>query len=274
MNKKPLASVIVTTKNEQSHIDKCLRSISQQSYKNIEIVLVDNNSKDNTKDIASKYTKLIFDKGPERSAQRNFGASKARGEYILFVDADMILSENVVKQGVDEFFTSDIGGLVIPEKSVGQGYWCKVKTFERSLYEGDASIEAARFFKKEIFWEVGGYDKKITGPEDWDLPQRIKQKYKIGRIKSFISHDEGRVSLFKLMKKKYYYGLKVPKYLNNSHPFKLTAQQVIYLLRPAFYKNWRKLLSNPLVTCGMIIMLFLEQLAGFSGFLIASFKSK
>ncbi len=265
MSNKPLVSVIVTTKNEKMHIENCLESISQQSYKNIEIVLVDNNSTDNTKKLAKKYTPLVFNIGPERSVQRNFGAKKAKGIYLLFVDADMILSKNVVKECVKKFEEDKIAGLIIPEKSIGKGFWTRVKAFERSLYEGDPSIEAARFFTSQVFREVGGYDENITGPEDWDLPKRVKEKYKIGRIKSFIEHNEGNISLFTLMKKKHYYGLRTSKYISK-HPLHETAQQVIYLLRPAIYRNWRKLYKNPSLTAGMIVMLFLEQLAGLSGF--------
>lgn len=271
MSNNPLVSVIVTTKNEEGHIDACLKSISHQSYKNLEIIVVDNSSIDKTKEISKKYASIVLNRGPERSVQRNFGAKKANGDYILFIDADMILGKNVVSECVGKFLEEkkekvDLGALVIPEKSVGKGYWCSVKAFERSLYEGDASIEAARFFKKGVFWEFGGYDKKITGPEDWDLPQKIKKKYRIGRINSFIFHDEGEVSLSALMKKKYYYGLKVPNYLNNDHPVKLTAQQVIYLLRPAFYRNWKLFVKNPKITFGMMVMLVAEQAAGFAGF--------
>lgn len=274
MSSKPLVSVIVTTKNEEAHIESCLKSIFSQSYKNIEIIVIDNASNDRTKKIAKKFTKLVFDRGHERSAQRNYGAKKANGEFLLFIDADMTLTKDVVKQCVELLINEEnIGAVVVPEKSVGEGYWTKVKAFERSLYEGDASIEAARFFRKTVFREVGGYDEDITGPEDWDLPKRIKNKCRTTRIKSYILHDEGNISLLNLMRKKHYYGIKTSKYIGK-YPFYETVTQVVYLLRPAFYKNWKKLYRNPNLTFGMILMLFCEQMAGFSGFLVASFDSK
>ncbi|MHB1679015.1 MAG: glycosyltransferase family 2 protein [bacterium] len=79
----PLVSVIITTKNEEKNIGMCLKSIKSQSYQNIEIIVVDNQSSDKTKEIAAKFTNLIYDKGPERSAQRNYGVSVSRGEYIV-----------------------------------------------------------------------------------------------------------------------------------------------------------------------------------------------
>lgn len=83
---------------------------------------------------------------------------------------------------------------------------------------------------------MGGYDESITGPEDWDLPLRIRKKFKIGRINSFILHNEGNLSLLNLMKKKYYYAQKISRYLRK-HPISTTREQILYLLRPSFYRE-------------------------------------
>ena len=61
----PLVSVIVPTKNSSKTLEACLRSIKEQSYKNIEIIVVDNNSIDDTKESAKKYTDKVFNFGPE-----------------------------------------------------------------------------------------------------------------------------------------------------------------------------------------------------------------
>lgn len=274
MVKNPLVSILVHTRNSERTILEHLESISNQSYENIEIIVVDNNSTDNTVKIAKEFTKKIFNFGPERSAQRNFAAKKASGDFYLVPDSDMILDKEVVRECVTKINEENgIKAIIICEKTKGIGFWAKCKALERECYVGDNTIEAARFFEKNVFWEMNGYDEEITGPEDWDLPQRIKIKYRIGRIKSQIIHDEGKVTLSSLMKKKFYYAQKISVYLKK-HPFKTTGGQLIYLLRPAFYRNWKKLLRNPTITCGMIFMLFLEQLAGLSGFLKANFNSK
>ncbi|MBA7695274.1 Poly(ribitol-phosphate) beta-N-acetylglucosaminyltransferase TarS [subsurface metagenome] len=81
----PSVSVIITTKNEEKNIENCLKSIKSQTYpqEKIEIVIVDNNSTDSTVKIAKKFTDKVYNKGPERSVQRNFGIEKASGKYIL-----------------------------------------------------------------------------------------------------------------------------------------------------------------------------------------------
>lgn len=76
---QPLVSVIVPTYNSEKFIGACLESIKNQMYTNIELIVVDNNSTDKTKEIAWRYTDKVFNKGPERSAQRNFGAKNSIG---------------------------------------------------------------------------------------------------------------------------------------------------------------------------------------------------
>src|SRR3989344_5032913 len=103
MKNNPRVSVIITTKNEQEVISDILESIKKQTYKNYEIILVDNYSSDKTIKIAKGYTKKVFTKGPERSAQRNFGVEKARGEYVFILDADMVLTKKVLEEAVELF---------------------------------------------------------------------------------------------------------------------------------------------------------------------------
>lgn len=257
-------SVIVTTKNEAGHIGTCLESITQQTYPNVEIVVIDNHSADSTKQIARRFTPHIMDKGPERSAQRNYGAKQAKGEYLLFLDADMILTQNVVEESVRLMEKNNIlKDLVIPEKSIGTGFWTQCKVLERSFYEGVDWIEAARFYRKDTFETLGGYDEHLTGPEDFDLPQRLKAKFgneAVGRITSYILHNEGALSLRKTLVKKYYYGNKMTRYLAKEENRTLGVKQgspfvryKLYFSRPAV------LFAHPVVGLGMLFMKTLEM---------------
>ena len=197
---KPLVSTIISTKNEGFNLTRLITSIKSQTYPNIEIVVVDNHSSDKTVNIARKFGARVYIRGPERSAQRNYGVIKSQGKYVLILDADMELTPNVIAQCV-KLGESGLGGMIIPEKSVGEGFWAAVKSEERSWYLGDDSIEAERFFNKAILLAAGGYDESITGPEDWDLPLRTRKLAPHGRIKSFIIHHEGRQYFWKMVKK-------------------------------------------------------------------------
>ncbi len=276
MNPDGLVSVIVTTKNEGEVIDRLLKSIKMQTHRDIELIVVDNASVDKTVSIARHFTDKVFNFGPERSAQRNYGAKKAKGKYLLFLDADMKLSPGVIASCVS-LVEKDrkMAGAAILEDSVATNFWERVKAFERSFYNlaGDELTDAARFFKKEIFLKVGGYDQRITGPEDWDLTERLKRRgHKIGLATTIIFHYERIPSLFNLLKKKYYYALRLHRYLNKQK-IPLISPKTIYFLRPVFYKNWKRLLVNPILSVSMFGMLILEMCAGGIGYLIGKARS-
>jgi len=164
-----------------------MKSIEAQSYEPIETIFVDNGSADKTKELAKKYTKNVFDKGPERSAQRNFGMiDKTKGKYVMFIDCDMILSPHLIEKCVELMEKSDAVALHIPEIVLGRNYWSQVRRFERSFYNGTV-IDGARFFRCDKFKEVGGFDETLAGPEDWDIDKKIK---KIGRIGLLNSTDK------------------------------------------------------------------------------------
>src|SRR3989338_1176356 len=266
-----LVSVIITTKNEQEVLERLLRSIKNQTYQNLEIIVVDNNSNDRTKQLAKGYTDKIYDFGPERSAQRNYGAGKSKGKYLFFLEADMELTSNVLKECLHLVRKNNtIKGVVVPENSVALSFWGKVKSFERSFYneQGDETTDAARFFDKEIFWKVGGYDTSMTGPEDWDLPETIKKMgFKIGRVKAKILHHERISNPLSLAKKKFYYAKSTYKYLKK-HDIPIFGPKTIYFLRPVFYKNFKRILAHPILSAAMVAMLSAELAGGALGYLV------
>lgn len=271
----PLVSVIIPTRNSEKFIGKCLKSIKNQTYKNLEMVVVDNNSKDKTKEIARKYTDKVFNKGPERSAQRNFGVRKSSGEYVLIIDSDMQLSEKVIESCVAKIQSdSKIKGIVIPEESFGKGFWAECKKLERSFYVGVDWMEAARFFERKTYLELGGYNLNMISGEDWDFSQRVEKTGKIDRIEEFIFHNEGRISLFNTIKKKIYYAGEFRNYTsNNAESSKKNKQTSLYLRYKLFFSNPKKLFSNPILGIGMLFMKTCEFGFGGAGYLIGK-KSK
>lgn len=214
-DRKPLVSVIIPAYNEEKVIGRLLKSVKKQTWKNIEVIVVDDASTDRTAKIAGRFARVYIRAHAERSIQRNFGAKKAKGDFLLFLDADMELIEDVIRECVEKMERDGkIGGLNIPEESVATNFWERVKAFERTFYnlEGDEVTDAARFFRKSAFVKAGGYDETITGPEDWDLPDTISKKgYKISRIKAKLYHHERVPNPLSLAKKKYYYALKAPR---------------------------------------------------------------
>lgn len=264
MEKRPLISIILTTKNERENISRFLKSVKKQSYPNIEIIVVDNRSSDQTKTLARRYTRKVYDFGPERSSQRNFGAKKSKGDYLVFLDADMELGRGVIEDCVGTIEKEGRKALTIPETTIGESFIAKIRKFEREMYMGDFSFEVPRFFEKSAFWEFGGYDPKLTGPEDYDLPYRLSKKYKIARSSEYIFHHEEKLSLGKLLRKKYYYA-KNGAFYATKHPKMVWVQGTI-LFRKVYFKNWKKFLKNPFLGISFIFVRFLEMFFAIAGF--------
>ncbi len=292
----PLVSVVISTKNEEKNIENCLNSIVFQTYpkENIEIIVVDNSSTDRTKEISQKYTDKVFNKGPERSTQRNFGMlEKSTGQYLMFLDADMILSPNVVEESVKKMESEEgLVGVYISEVVLGKSYFSKVRRFERSFYDGTV-IDGARFIKKSVFEKVGGFDEDLYAAEDWDLDKRLK---KIGNLEvlenkesvdlskwefrnfilergvnpenfgSVIYHNESEFDLKIYLSKKKYYSKNFNKYLDKWGREDSDIKKQFgfwYRFFGVYIENgkWRKLVSNLHLVFGMYFLRFLVGLS-------------
>jgi glycosyltransferase involved in cell wall biosynthesis len=273
---QPLVSVIVPTYNSAESLVTCLQSIKDQTYPKIELIVVDNASKDTTQEVASKFTEHVYNLGPERSAQRNFGVKKATGQYVVIIDSDMELAPEVIEQGVEEMQSNPkVTGLVIPEESFGIGFWAACKRLERSFYLGVPYIEAARFFLRDLYLELGGYDETLVSGEDWDLSQRASNQGRLSRVTAFIRHNEGQLSLTRTLKKKYYYAKQFVKYQVKNQSQAVTSNQISILGRYAlFFRDPKKLWANPVLALGMLFMKTAEFAVGGFGLLVSKLSTK
>jgi glycosyltransferase involved in cell wall biosynthesis len=261
-------SVVVPTRDSALHLGACLESIRAQTHRPLELIVVDNDSTDATRQIAERLADLVSVAGPERSAQRNLGARRSSGSFLLFIDSDMILERDVVAECVRVAATIDGDvAVVIPELSFGEGFWARCKALEKSCYLGDETIEAARFFSRAAFFKVGGYDIATHAGEDWDLHERVRcAGARIGRTKAMIYHDEGALRLRDVLATKFYYGKSMRTHIAR-HPE--LARRQLRLIRPAFVRNWRLLLADPTAAAGMLAMKSGEFVAGAAGLLLA-----
>lgn len=255
----PLVSIVITTKNEEKHIVSCLKSIKNQDYpqKKIEIIVVDNHSTDDTVKLAEQYTKNVFTKGPERSAQRNYGMiTKSHGQYVMYVDADMELSKKVISSCVSRVTKNpDIIGLYIREIVTGDNFWSKVRRFERSFYEGTV-IDCVRFIQKPAFVKVKGFDERLTGPEDWDLDKKIRSLGKVDLVTQPIYHNEAEFDIKKYLTKKGYYAKSFNEYIKKwgeNDPDIRKQLSFRYRYFGIFIEKgkWKKMANKPLLTLGM-----------------------
>lgn len=271
MQAQPLVSVIVPTKDNEATIERCLTSIQNQTYPNIEVIVVDNYSADRTADIAASLGAKFYLKGPERNPQRNFGAQQASGEYLLFVDSDMELSPEVVADCIASVEENGAQAVIIPEISFGEGFWAKCKAFERSFYVGEATMELARFYDAGIFRECGEFDETLVGFDDRDLHFRVVEGgASLSRAEAIIWHNEGRTRIPHLMRKKYLYGKTLHTYLHKHQG----AGNVRWLfLRVTFIKHWGRLARHPLLASGMGFIQICELASAGFGYIAGRIQS-
>jgi glycosyltransferase involved in cell wall biosynthesis len=270
--KPVLVSVIIPTKNSEKYLQKCLESIKKQTFKDFEIILVDNFSEDKTREIAKKYTDKIFLQGPERSAQTNFGVSKASGKYIYKVDSDFVLEPDVIKECVQEIEKGFDAIVVHNSLDESVSFLAKIRNFEVSMYKYDLAHSSARFVKKDVYQKIGGFNPKITAGEDYDFQRKLNQNgFKTGFIKAEALHlDEPRNrDFFKLMKKFFYYGVDSVNYFQKNKQ-EITKQT----MRFVYFKHLHKFIKHPILALGFVFYMFSKFLFGGAGLVYAKLLKK
>jgi len=269
MKDKPLVSVVVPTFNSERFLERCLRSVREQTYGNIEVIVVDNYSRDKTREIAKRYADLVLLKGGERSAQVNFGVRHARGKYVYRVDSDFVLEPTVIEEAVRKCEIEGFDAVCVHNTSDPTvSFWARVRKLERDCYADDELNVAARFFRKDVFEVVGGFDEDLVAGEDYDLHNRLlKAGFKIGYVKAKEVHIGEPRSLLEVAKKYYYYGKTLKRFLNTNPK---RGMKQINPIRPAFIRN-RKKFVKPVLIFGFIVYQSVRYSAAICG-LLSSFR--
>ncbi len=185
-----MLSIIIPTLNEEDYLPLLLESIKKQDFNDYEIIVADAGSKDKTLEIAKKYgCKVIVGGLPPKA--RNNGAEVAKGDILLFLDADTVLIDHFLAKSLKEFnFRElDIASFCLipyPEKKLSyfllNTFYNKViMTLEKILPYASG---AAMLIRKETFEKINGYDEDIKLAEDHDLGRRAAKIAKYGVMRS------------------------------------------------------------------------------------------
>lgn len=267
---EPLVSIIIPTYNSSGTIDQCLDSVRHQTYKNIEIIVCDNFSYDDTVDIAKRYNARILFKGWERAAQKNFGARRANGDILYFIDSDFVLEPDTVHRCVQSIRDTD--AVVTVNRSIGKGLWAKSIAYKRELLADEDSVIAARFIKKESFFKVGGFDEKLTIGEDIDFHRRLVEAgFHVKKVDAVEWHIGEPETFRELVLRNYYYGQALREYLKKNKraivghlkPFKLS------FLRGIIREPSLLLMPLMIFQITLYIVVFLGLIAGTKAFILA-----
>ena len=269
-NGNPLVSVVVPTKNSAETLAACLESLKRQSYKNLEIILVDNYSVDWTKQLAEKYGARVYSKGPERSAQVNYGVRVSAGKYVYRIDADFVVQPDVMREAVESCEKGGCDAVEVHNTSDATvSLWAQVRKLERDNYASGELNVAARFWRRDVFLSVGGFDEKLVAAEDYDLHDRlVRAGFKIGRIRSCEIHLGEPKTLYEVFRKHYYYGRSLREYIGKNGGL---AWRQLSPMRRSYSKAARDSARSPKVLLGFAVYQSVRYFAALVGVISVGF---
>lgn len=222
-----MISIVIPTKNNGDIIERCLLSIREQNYlaDDIEIIVIDGHSQDNTVDIAKKYGCTIrYEEHGTISYARNLGIKEARGHIIAFTDADCVADPEWIKEAVkllsnptvaavggpnvtpdnDSAFARNVGAVLSFLSRAGARYGYEGQEVKEIYHNPTCNV----FYQKKVLFEVGGFNHNLVTVDDEELDYRIrKQGYKILYTPFSKVYHYRRPSWKKFVKMAYNYGL-------------------------------------------------------------------
>jgi cellulose synthase/poly-beta-1,6-N-acetylglucosamine synthase-like glycosyltransferase len=216
-------SIIVPAYNEEVVIAKSIESLTQQTYQNLEIIVIDDGSKDKTYSIAKRYEnhpkkeiRVFRKKNGGKAMAINYGIERAEGDLIMVVDADSKLDKDAVALMVTHFEDEDIAAVAGSVYVSNQNnLWTKLQALEyleglNMVRNGQAFLKLVNIipgpigmFRKNALIEVGLYDDD-TFAEDCDVTLKLISKgYKIDFEPDAVAYTEAPEELLNLIKQRY-----------------------------------------------------------------------
>ena len=192
MKKKIKVTVYITNHNYEKFIKKSIESVLDQTYKNFELIIIDDGSSDNSRRIIKEYENnpkviVIFQKQKGLNISNNVAIRQSKGEYIIRLDADDWLDKNALKiltnyleKNTDralvfpDYFEVDSDGIII--NRVKRHNFDKVTLLDRPAHG------ACTLIRKKYLKEVGMYDENFSCQDGYDIWLRLTYKYKVGNI--------------------------------------------------------------------------------------------
>ncbi len=184
-------SIIIPTYNEEKYIKKTLESIKKQDYKDVEVIVSDSNSKDKTLAIARKAyngVKIHVEKRRGVPLACNKSAKVAKGDILLFIDADTSITGTLLKAYDDAFKESGVvaaTGPIVPLEKTSKRISIGFKVISVYLVKffikigQPSTISSNLAISRKAYLKIGGFDESLATFYDWDISNRLS---KIGKI--------------------------------------------------------------------------------------------
>lgn len=199
-------SIIIPTKNEAELLPRLLESIKIQDFNDYEIIVADAASTDLTRDIAKDFGALVVDGGMP-GVGRNAGAKAASGEFLVFLDADVVIPEHFLKNLYNEMQDRYLDVATCAIKPISDIQLDRIihklinLTVLANLRVDPKAFGFCIFITRRLFNRIGGFDETIKFAEDSDLVKRASEHRPLRYINStFVNvsvrrfEKEGRLS--------------------------------------------------------------------------------
>lgn len=258
----PSVTVVVPTRDNERTILACLTSVRMQTHP-CELIVVDNSSTDGTPAVAARLADRLISTGPERSAQRNAGIEAATGQWILWLDSDMVLPSDAVAVALRTAAETGADGVALPERTIGVGFWTACRALERECYLNQPWLHNPRLVRRDLLLGDRGFRSDMSGPEDADLRLRMHAEgLTVELAPVLVDHDEGRLTVSDVFAKRVYYGRSIPNFAA-AHDGAVGAQGRSIL--GAYARNWRRLAADPVHAGGMVVLRAIEVVGYLTG---------
>ena len=193
MFKKPLVTVYIVNHNYGKYLQQSIDSVLDQSYKNIQLIIIDNGSKDNSKNILKKLNpslaSIIFQKNKGLIAANNLAIRMSKGSFVMRLDADDWLRKDAIQIMVNEFKKENKLGLVFPNYYETDQFGNIIKQIKRHDFKKVTLMDqpahgACTMFKKDLIEKVGFYDEEFNCQDGFDIWLKFIKKYKVQNVNS------------------------------------------------------------------------------------------
>ena len=179
-----LVSVVVPVRNRAEPIAACIEALLAQTYRQLEIIVVDNDSSDETRDVVRRYpVKLAEERAIRTSyAARNCGIDYARGEIVAFIDSDCIAEPHWIGELIAPFADERCGAAVgtihdAPSRTLCEEYSSRIDPFARPTHGGLRTLLTANAaVRRSTLIRVGFFDERLPTAGDVDLGWRIQMQ--------------------------------------------------------------------------------------------------
>ena len=191
-------SIILPVYNRQNYIERAIDSVFNQSYKEWELIIVDDGSNDSSASLIETYKtqstriKTFYQDHQSSSAARNNGIKNSKGDIITFIDSDDEYKENHLELRLDYLNENpEIDFLHGGVEIIGDEFVPDKYDRKKLIHLSDCVIGATFFGKKKVFSELGGF-KQIPYSEDSEFLERVVKQYKVKKIdfSTYIYHRE------------------------------------------------------------------------------------